>query len=428
MTELEITSTPRETLVWAPTMQDADQLRRELVDAGFLVLDADPWELDQHKLIPEGEHAEFDPARIFNVEIGAEANASLQALVDSSHRLVWHRWQPRPPRKVWGVAVSVQRSSASTGTGSANSAVHFGIPVRATRGLGLRMTRDTYARISKRSSLPRWSRESDPEIWDKFDQFYEDAEHRIYTDAHCEEMQTQALENFDLNMAHFASLDHDEFEAALQRAVKSQRGMVEVTDLTKWDGVAGLYIMVLDEYRQAYVGATDTSVGILKRTSSTGPGRSRSTGSSREIPRPRSSRSTASVRSTPRASSLSRPPARSPARTRCLTRSRPSSCSTASRRPRRRQARRHQRCRPGDQAPRVPGARRRDQLSRSDVSSDSSRAHGCPARSSRTTRAPGSCRPGSWGRRSPGSNTGSSPRCAHRRESLATARVRRCRR
>ncbi len=78
-------------------------------------------------------------------------------------------------------------------------------------------------------------------------------------------MQTQALTNFDINMAHFASLDPGEFEAALQRAVKSQRGMVEVTDLMKWDGVAGLYIMVLDEYRQAYVGATAASVGILKR-------------------------------------------------------------------------------------------------------------------------------------------------------------------
>ncbi|PKI89875.1 hypothetical protein CW368_11970 [Actinomycetales bacterium SN12] len=105
----------------------------------------------------------------------------------------------------------------------------------------------------------------DPEFWDRVDQFYEDAEHRIYTDAWCEEMQAQALANFDLNMVHFASLDHGEFDAALQRAVTSQRGMVEVTDLTKWDGVAGLYVIVLDEYRQAYVGAADASVGILKR-------------------------------------------------------------------------------------------------------------------------------------------------------------------
>lgn len=264
--ELEITSTPRETLVWAPTVRDADHLRRELTDAGFLVLDATPWELQQHRLMPESEHDEFDPARIFNVGIGAYANASLQAIVDSGQKLVWHRWQTRVTRKLWSVSVATpSRGRPRPQHRSANSAMHFGIPVRATRGLSLRMTRDTYARISKRSSLPRWSREMNPKLWDKFDQFYEDAEHRTYTDAWCEEMHAQALANFNLNMAHFASLDPGEFEAALQSAVASQRRMVEVTDLAKWDGVAGLYIMVLDEYRQAYVGATDASVGILKR-------------------------------------------------------------------------------------------------------------------------------------------------------------------
>lgn len=263
---LEITSTPRETLVWAPTVQDADHLRRELTDAGFLVLDADPWELQQHGLMPEGEHDEFDATRIFNVEIGADANATLQALVDSGHSLIWHRWQTRLARKVWGVTVAIPpRGHRRPKYGSTDSAVHFGVPVRSARGLGLRMSRDTYARINKRSSLPRWSREMDPERWDRFDQFYEDAEHRIYTDALCEEMQSQALANFDLNIAHFASLEHGAFDAALQRAVASQRGMVEVTDLTKWDGVAGLYVMVLDEYRQAYVGATNKSIGIQKR-------------------------------------------------------------------------------------------------------------------------------------------------------------------
>ena len=256
--ELEITSTPRDTLVWAPTDTEANQLRRELTDAGFLVLDAYPWELQQHGLMPEGEHDEFDPERIFNVEIGAEANATLQALVDSGHSLIWHRWQTRLARKIWGVSVAIPpRGRRRPQHGSTDSAVHFGIPVRSARGLGLRMTRDTYARLNKRSSLPRWSREMNPERWDSF--------HRIYTDALCEEMQSQALTNFDLNMAHFASLEHEAFDAALKRAVASQRGMVEVTDLTKWDGVAGLYVMVLDEYRQAYVGATNKSIGIQKR-------------------------------------------------------------------------------------------------------------------------------------------------------------------
>ncbi|WP_230100450.1 hypothetical protein [Microbacterium sp. Bi98] len=41
--------------------------------------------------------------------------------------------------------------------------------------------------------------------------------------------------------------------------------MVEVTDLTKWDGVPGLYIMVLDEFAQVYVGVANSSTGIAKR-------------------------------------------------------------------------------------------------------------------------------------------------------------------
>ncbi|AKV85477.1 hypothetical protein AKG07_03290 [Microbacterium sp. CGR1] len=65
--------------------------------------DADPRALDNAGLIPEGARLEFDPARIFDVGIGADANASLHALVDSGHSLVWHGRQTRLTRKVWGV-------------------------------------------------------------------------------------------------------------------------------------------------------------------------------------------------------------------------------------------------------------------------------------------------------------------------------------
>lgn len=267
--ELEITSTPRETLVWATSPHQADQLRTELSDAGFLVRDADPWELDNWGRIPQGEHLEFDPARIFNVAMGVDANASLQALVDSGHTLVWHRWQPRPARMIWGVPVKIRPhgySRAHTGSaGATESAVHFGIPVRATRGLGLRLTRDTYARINKKSSMPRSSREMDPERWDRLSEIYEDEDHRIHTDAWCAEHQIRALKNFDINMTHFASLDAEEFEQALQQAIAGHVKLSEVTDLSKWAGLPGLYMMVLDEYRQVYVGATDQTGGVMAR-------------------------------------------------------------------------------------------------------------------------------------------------------------------
>lgn len=88
---------------------------------------------------------------------------------------------------------------------------------------------------------------------------------RILTDEWSEAQRVDALANYDLNMAFFASLDRDEFEAALQAGVESLDGMVEVTDLTQWHGVPGLYVMVLDEYRQVYVGGAGEVTGVAKR-------------------------------------------------------------------------------------------------------------------------------------------------------------------
>lgn len=131
---------------------------------------------------------------------------------------------------------------------------HLGVEVRpGTKGL--RLTRETYATINKRSSMMRWHREMNPQLWDALDERYEDPEHRIYTDDWCAEQQAMALENFDLNMAFFASLDHAEFNDALS-AVVASHGMVEVTDLNEWDKGQALYVMVLDDYCQAYVGVT----------------------------------------------------------------------------------------------------------------------------------------------------------------------------
>jgi hypothetical protein len=104
---LEITTSPRETLVWVPTVQDADELRPFLSDSGHLVLEADPGELDFFGSIPDDERNEFDPARILNVEIGTTANEALTALLRAGHELRWHRWKRDETRDdVWGVPVA----------------------------------------------------------------------------------------------------------------------------------------------------------------------------------------------------------------------------------------------------------------------------------------------------------------------------------
>ena len=262
--DLEITVTPRETHVWAPSAAAADKLRGRLTDDGYLVRDADPAELQQQGLVPGRDYLEFDPARIIDVAIGADANATLQALVDDGHILVWHRWQTRLARKVWGVPVAIPRRGRRRTVGT-ERATYFGTKVRSHFGVGLKISRDTYATINKRSSTPRWSRDDNPEARVRLSRFYDDEEHRILTDEWCEEHQADVLANFDMNMAHFASLDPVEFEATLQLALDGHPDMVEVTDLTEWVGVPGVYIMVLDEYRQLYVGASSESAGITKR-------------------------------------------------------------------------------------------------------------------------------------------------------------------
>jgi hypothetical protein len=41
--------------------------------------------------------------------------------------------------------------------------------------------------------------------------------------------------------------------------------MVELTDLNDWDGIPGVYVMVLDNHRQAYVGVTESVGGVKAR-------------------------------------------------------------------------------------------------------------------------------------------------------------------
>lgn len=150
------------------------------------------------------------------------------------------------------------------GTEPAQTGMNLGVKVRSGSKYGLRIARDTYAQINKRSST-HFPRERNPELWDALAHHYEDKDHRIHTDAWCIEHQARALKNFDLNMAFFASLDHAEFDQAVTEAVAAQRSMVEVTDLNEWDQRRGLYVMILDDYCQAYVGVTESEGGVNTR-------------------------------------------------------------------------------------------------------------------------------------------------------------------
>lgn len=105
---IEVTTTPRETLLWAATPALADELRALLRDARVAVLPADSWELEFFNRIPDGEQDLFDPARIADVEIGANAYDALHAVVAAGHQLRWHLWEKTDPAETnfRGVEVS----------------------------------------------------------------------------------------------------------------------------------------------------------------------------------------------------------------------------------------------------------------------------------------------------------------------------------
>jgi len=148
---------------------------------------------------------------------------------------------------------------------------HFGINIRPGK-LGPKLTRENYAIIDKRSSTNEYvkacldavrSQNEKEKFLSIYKGVFEDESATTYTDTWCQEQRRKALINFDLNMKLFASLDHDEFNEEIDRFLRKHRSeFKEITDLNLAEGKSGYYIMVLDEYCQAYIG---TSTNIKRR-------------------------------------------------------------------------------------------------------------------------------------------------------------------
>jgi hypothetical protein len=141
-------------------------------------------------------------------------------------------------------------------TGSAPSAPaveHFGELVRPGK-YGHRLTREMYALVNKRSSIRIPDYLLTDELRALLAPRFEDAEMTIRSDEFCREQREMALENFDLNMAFFRSIPQESFEEALAEILRKNKRLRPVTDLKALDGDEGVYVMVLDQYRQAYIG------------------------------------------------------------------------------------------------------------------------------------------------------------------------------
>lgn len=141
---------------------------------------------------------------------------------------------------------------------------HFGEQLRASR-FGHKMTRELYAYPNRRpKEKPR--REDWPEeVWNDTAWMYRDEEHTEHSDVFLLAYRDAALTNFDLSMKYFSSLDQDDFEGALNHVLAKGRTFKPVQSLKPWDGVAGAYIMVFDEYRQFYIGQSNDIRSRIKK-------------------------------------------------------------------------------------------------------------------------------------------------------------------
>ncbi|MGM9600730.1 MAG: hypothetical protein ACI3W5_03955 [Faecousia sp.] len=149
---------------------------------------------------------------------------------------------------------------------------HFGVLVVPGK-YGLRLCRENYAIIDNKptdkggrstfdelnfiNSLPKYVVDKTETIGERT---YVIEKH--YTDEWCKKHYDDCMKNFDLNMKFYKQLDKGNFEKKIESFLKRYKCFKPVTDLKEYAGESGYYLMVLDEYRQIYIGTSDD---IMKR-------------------------------------------------------------------------------------------------------------------------------------------------------------------
>lgn len=141
---------------------------------------------------------------------------------------------------------------------------HFGIKLTC-KGKTHKLARDEFAIINTKPSLPFYESLAEKNA-------YADDNGSIYSEAWCAEYRELCLRNYDLNMEYFSKLDKAAFDKALSSFLSHYKRFIEVTNLTDFAGTEGFYIMVLDEYKQVYIGKTkDIKKRIMQHWSKTKP-------------------------------------------------------------------------------------------------------------------------------------------------------------
>ena len=80
-----------------------------------------------------------------------------------------------------------------------------------------------------------------------------------YSDEWVKNQYDKCLKNFDASMKKFSKLNHNEFNKYLTRFVKKYN-FKEIKDLNEVNNISGIYIMVLDNYSQVYIGMSNSTI------------------------------------------------------------------------------------------------------------------------------------------------------------------------
>lgn len=137
---------------------------------------------------------------------------------------------------------------------------HFGVWI--TKNDRLRINRENYVRVNKKNTIgtsfyTKYYHEN-AEIYNMF----EDASCTTYSDEWCEKFRQKCLANYDLNMLYFGKLSSVDFNDTLNTFLKKNSKFFQVFDLNDVDNVSGIYLIVLDEFKQVYIGQ---SISIKRR-------------------------------------------------------------------------------------------------------------------------------------------------------------------
>ena len=79
---------------------------------------------------------------------------------------------------------------------------------------------------------------------------------RGWTEEHYPRQILKAGLNYDLNMEFFERLNKEDFNTHLNTIIKKYK-MKECIDLNEYDNVSGIYMIVLDEFKQVYIGQSE---------------------------------------------------------------------------------------------------------------------------------------------------------------------------